>query len=96
MKNPPLKYFDLLGHEVDDVVTGFRGIVTSIGYDLYGCIQCIVTPPVDKEGKPPEGHWRDAKRLKVLSKKPVMEVPNFSVETNENGPEIKPAFSKTK
>lgn len=53
-------------------------MVTSICFDLYGCIQAAVHPCLDKEGKIKEGHWHDVARLKVLSKEPVMERPNFS------------------
>jgi len=42
------KHLDLLGHKVTDRVSGFTGVVTSIGFDLYGCIQAVVTPGADK------------------------------------------------
>jgi hypothetical protein len=32
----------LLGTKVRDVVTGFVGIVTSVSFDLYGCVQAVV------------------------------------------------------
>ena len=34
----------LLGLKVKDKVTGFTGIITSVSFDLYGCIQVIITP----------------------------------------------------
>jgi len=72
------KHFELLGHRVKDKVSDYRGVVISISFDLYGCIQADVRPlELDKDGKLQVGHWLDVSRLKVLSKKPLMDVPNF-------------------
>ena len=70
-----LKDLKLLGFPVRDRVTGFEGIVSSVGFDLYGCVMAIVTPLVDKDKKQGEHHWFDTKRLEVTGDKPVMEVP---------------------
>lgn len=72
-----VKDMKLLGLRVCDLVTGFTGIVSSISYDLYGCVQAVVTPGVSKDGKAEDGRWFDTKRLTVLDPKPVMEVPCF-------------------
>jgi hypothetical protein len=69
-----------LGLRVQDKVTGFNGIVSSIGFDLYGCIQAVVTPQVREDGKSEESRWYDVKRLKVLDSEPVMELPDFLKE----------------
>jgi hypothetical protein len=69
---------NLLGYKVRDSVTGFTGVVTSISFDLYGCIQGIVYPEIDKDGKIGDQMWFDVKRLIAISDKPVMVVPNFS------------------
>lgn len=69
---------ELLGLRVRDAVTGFEGIVSSVGFDLYGCVQAVVTPPV-RDGKPGDGMWFDTKRLIVLDKTPVLELPTFEV-----------------
>lgn len=71
------KHFELLGMKVADRVTGFKGVVTSLSFDLYGCIQAVVVPPVDKEGKTEEGRWFDITRLKVKGRGPVMLQPDF-------------------
>lgn len=71
-------HFKLLGLKVKDSVTGFKGVVTGLCFDLYGCIQAVVTPPVDKDGKTFDGRWFDITRLEILSKKPVMELPDFA------------------
>jgi hypothetical protein len=81
-----MKGMDLLGHRVEDKITNFKGIVTSISYDLYGCIQALVVLKTKDEEK--NSYWRDIKALNKLSKKPVMEIPDFSKE--EIGCEMKP------
>ena len=75
------QYFKLFGCEVKDVVTGFTGIVTTISFDLYGCVQAIVTSQElngDKDpDRPSKAFWFDMKRLSVLNSKSVMAVPTF-------------------
>jgi len=60
-----------LGYKVKDKVTGTKGIVTSMSFDLYGCIQAIVTNEKN------ESCWFDISRLKILSNNPVLEIPNY-------------------
>jgi hypothetical protein len=71
---------ELLGQKARDTVTGFEGVVECVSFDLYGCVMATLRGPHDKknqkEGAP--AHWFDVKRLQVLSKKPVMQVPDFS------------------
>ncbi len=38
------EHMSVLGLWVSDEVTGFEGIATSVGFDLYGCVQVVVTP----------------------------------------------------
>lgn len=71
------QHLSLLGHKATDCVTGVEGIVDSICFDLYGCVQASLNVGVDKDGKRKEGFWFDIKRLKVVSTKPVMKVPDF-------------------
>jgi len=74
------EHFKLLGFKVRDAVTGFHGVVTTISFDLYGCVQAIVSPgKCDEKGDFGESRWFDTKRLIALSKKSVMEVPTFDV-----------------
>jgi len=65
----------MVGLQVKDKVTGFKGVVSSITFDLYGCIQAIVAPPVDKDGKRRESEWFDIKRLELGER--MMPVPDF-------------------
>jgi hypothetical protein len=67
----------LLGLKVKDAVTGFTGVVTTISFDLYGCIQAVVTPPFVDSDKPNSGKWFDVSRLEILDGTPVMDHPDF-------------------
>ena len=72
------KHLDLLGHKVKDKVSEFQGVVISMSFDLYGCIQADVRPTtVDQDGLIIKGMWLDVSRLTVVSKKPLMEQPDF-------------------
>ena len=41
-------HLSILGKPVKDKVTGMKGIVSSVSFDLYGCIQVIVNPGLGK------------------------------------------------
>lgn len=91
------KHLALLGFRVKDKVTGSSGVVSSVGFDLYGCIQAIVNPGLDKDGKPGEQQWFDINRLEVISSTPVMAPPNFDfgpVAEGLKGPAEKPRMNK--
>lgn len=72
------EYFALLGHKVRDRVTGAKGIVTSISFDLYGCVQAVINAGYDEKGKRLDAYWFDVKRLEVRSAAPVMTPPKFA------------------
>lgn len=93
MKN----HLKLLGYTVVDKVTGSKGIVTSIAFDLYGCIQALINPGLDKDGKPKDQFWFDIARLEKTSKNPVMDAPNFDFGRQADGKQgaaEKPTSSK--
>ncbi len=79
------KHLNLLGKKVKDKVTGYKGVVSSVGFDLYGCIQAIVNPGLDKDGKPLDNHWFDVSRLEVLSETPVLPPPNYEYGRQAEG-----------
>ena len=78
-------HLDLLGKTVKCRVSNFEGVVTSISFDLYGCIQIAVNPPVDKDGKLPDGRWMDINRVDITDDKRKMAMPAFSSKPAEFG-----------
>ena len=66
----------LLGCRAKGRVTGYAGVVTSLSYDLYGCIQVLITPVMNDKGELAYGNWFDVTRLEILSTA-VMEPPRF-------------------
>ena len=92
------KHLEYLGLRVKDKVSGFEGVITSVSFDLYGCIQVIVHPGTDKDGKLLEPCWFDIARLEVLGSEPVMDRPNFEyglVAEGKKGPAEKPRLMKS-
>lgn len=87
------QHLSLLGMRVKDKVTGFTGVVTSIAFDLYGCIQAVINPGVDKDGKLQDQTWFDVSRLEIVRDNPVIEQPNFESgrqAEGKQGPAEKP------
>jgi hypothetical protein len=87
------KHLSLLGHRVRDRVTGLDGVVTSVCFDLYGCIQAVIHPGLGVDGKIAEQNWFDVNRLIVISTDPVMTQPNFvegPVADGQQGAAAKP------
>jgi hypothetical protein len=66
-----------LGHRAKDKVTGLEGVITSVSFDLYGCVCVTVDPGLDKDGKHRDRAWYDIQRLEVTSSEPVMQQPDF-------------------
>ena len=71
-----------LGHKARDRVTGFKGTITSMSFDLFGCVQAGLTPEVinDKTtGKLELGssHWFDCNRLELLTDERIIPLPDF-------------------
>ena len=92
-KSPVEEHLDLLGTQMKDRVTGYKGMVDSVCFDAYGCVQATLRPRVDKDGKIPDGTWFDVKRLEPAGKR-LMDVPPFVTTPpgREAGPASKPAF----
>ena len=72
-----MRHIRLLGMKVEDKVTGFKGVVVCISFDLYGCVQGLVNPGKYKDGKLMDQLWFDVNRLSIKSREPVMERPDF-------------------
>jgi hypothetical protein len=52
-----------LGLIYKDKITDFEGVATGHVRYLTGCNQVLITPKIDKEGKPREAQWFDEQRL---------------------------------
>lgn len=86
----------LLGLPAKDLSTGFEGVVTSISFDLYGCVAALITPPVDKDGKLLDSAWFDVKRIGKLGDTPVLPRPSFMQEFGaERGAASRPLLPRT-
>ncbi len=89
------KHVDLLGLNAEDKVTGFKGVITTVSFDLYGCVQVVITPKINEDGKQGDGHWYDVTRLKIESDERVMDVPDFDkgyIAEGKKGAAEKPAL----
>lgn len=88
-----------LGLRAKDRVTDLEGVVVSISFDLYGCVQAVLNPGLDKDGKQREQTWYDIARLVMVNDTPVMRPPDYHnsaspVAQGLKGPAEKPAFNK--
>ena len=91
-------YIDMLGKTGRDRVTGLTGVVTSVSFDLFGCICAVLSPPTDKDGKRVDGAWLDVHRIEITNHEHVMQVPQFAApvkfgatpQTHTHGPAEKP------
>lgn len=55
-----------LGGKGRDRITGFSGVITAECIYISGCDQLCLQPPVDKDGKIPDGKWFDVQRIEAL------------------------------
>lgn len=60
-----------LGDEVQDLVSGFKGVAVGRTQWLYGCERIIVTPRMGKDGKVGENMSFDEPQLKLLKAKTI-------------------------
>jgi len=70
-----------LGQEVQDKISGFKGIAVARVEWLYGCVRIGVAPKVNKDGKADCAYF-DEPQLKIVGKGVRNEVP----ETRTYGP----------
>jgi len=89
MQTERLYIEEYMGYPARDRVTGFEGVVTSISFDLFGCVQCALTPPAtkDERGKQEHGpcNWYDANRLQLTGDR-VMPLTDFPFVTPAGTP----------
>lgn len=74
-----------LGRKVEDKATGHLGIVTSVSFDLYGCVQVLVSPQA-KNGELNVSLWFDIERLAVKDSESIMPIPSFVAKGLANKP----------
>lgn len=70
----------LLGLKARDRVTGFHGMVFSVTFDAYGCVQALITPPY-VDNKAADAMWFDVKRIEPAER--LMVAPDFGVQYGE-------------
>jgi hypothetical protein len=86
------KHLNNLGKRGSDKVTGCTGIIDSVCYDLYGCIQYCLRPAMRPDGEIPSGHWFDVTRL-VINDAQIIPPPAFHlgyIAEGNKGPADKP------
>lgn len=76
-------HLNLMGYPAMDKVTGFKGVITMVAYDLYGCIQAVITPP-SSTTEIYSGNWFDVTRIELTSDTPVMDAPDFSKSVDQD------------
>lgn len=89
------EHLDFLGWKVEDTVTGYTGVVTHVGLDLFGCVQAIVQPPSYKEKdgsqKYDQSLWFDVSRLlKVGRERAMQPVPQKGITVTAGCDRMKP------
>lgn len=90
MLKDQLEHLKLLGSVMRDKVTGIKGMVDSVSFDAYGCVQASLRPPANKDGTLIDGRWFDVKRLENAGKR-IMDPPPFLPPGKEIGPADKPS-----
>lgn len=80
-----------LGDEVEDLITGFRGVAIAHHHYLHGCDRFTVQPKKLGSDKKPVGlETFDVPQLKLIKKNSFVPVPQPK-ETPPGGPQHEPA-----
>ncbi len=79
-----------LGDEVKDIITGLKGIVIGKTKWMYGCNRVIIQPPMDKDGKVPDGYSVDEPQVEVIKPKKI-KANKAQVAKSPAGPKPTPA-----
>ncbi len=90
------EHLKMLGFKMRDRITGVEGVITSVSFDLYGCVQGLMNRGPDKDGKLQDNYWFDMKRLDKVGDEPVMVAPDFQdarVLAEVPGGEALPGFT---
>lgn len=75
---PTVNFEYELGLEVEDIISGVKGIINARSQWINGCIRYSLQPKASKTdpSKMPEGYWLDEEQIKVLNKHVVMKKRN--------------------
>lgn len=72
----PLELSDVtLGSEIEDMITGLRGICVSKTEWLNGCNRIGIQPRGVKDGKPADPYHIDVQQVKILKAAPSQDHP---------------------
>lgn len=81
---------NLLGYTAKDKVTGFTGVRTMVTFDLYGCVQVQLRPPVTRDSRLPAPLLFDIGRLSKVKVARVLAPPDYASmgapATHKHGP----------
>ncbi len=86
-------HIEKLGFKATDKVTGLTGVIDSVCFDAYGCVQFCLRPPANKDGVIPDSGWFDVVRLDIDETERVVALPDFKagyVAKGLKGPASKP------
>jgi hypothetical protein len=73
------QHLSLLGFTCVDNVSGIKGVITAVNYELYGCVQFLVARKPAKGGNLLDSLWFDVSRVTITSTTPVMTQPRFDL-----------------
>ena len=93
MNVPVLDHLALLGYRARDKVSGAEGVVDTLSFDLYGCVQASLNSGLKPDGEKMPAYWFDIARLERVSDERVMEPPDFTagdIAMGKHGPADKP------
>ena len=57
-----------MGQQAEDIITGFKGIITGRCEHITGCDTYGLKGKVDKDGKVTDAHWIDEGQVKITGK----------------------------
>jgi hypothetical protein len=83
---------DLLGFKARDKVNGCTGVITSIAFDLTGCVQAHMNRGFDEKGAKLDNFWHDVQCLEIYSEEGrIIPIPDFdgrklTPSTYDSGP----------
>ena len=86
----PKKVQEILGTEVEDVISSFQGTAFGIAFYLNGCVRICVAPKMIKKDNIPDGSipddvWFDQDQIKIINDESILVREGLKVKPT-NGP----------